>query len=362
MLNAEIQKNGNLAPCCRYRNSHVKSDWHFRRFEQWWHQDLRPLRQDLLAGREHEGCENCWRDERVGVRSYRQEINAMYNQYLGLTEPLEWPVHQMYNFGTHCNLRCIMCSPYASSSLETEYLQNQSAFNGIGIYAHVDNEVKWYRKDEFLGLREKLLAAATSIMFQGGEPLLSPDVLSMLADHPTPNQVAVSITTNLTTLTDRMIESFHRFAQMNLVISLEGVGGHNDYLRYGSTWKELEANVQRVIDQGFNLKISHTFQRTSLYALPELIKFGQSVGIPVSSNILDDPAYLAIRSSPAHERASFVRAVERLPKVDSNLSHMKDFVLAEPYDADLDQQFWRYVEVLDNIRGTDFGSVFTLPA
>lgn len=362
MLNAEIQKNGTLTPCCRYRNEHRDDSWHFRRFEQWWRQDLTAMRKELLSGQQHAGCENCWRDERLGIRSYRQEINAMYEHHQDLSEPLAWPIHQMYNFGTHCNLRCIMCSPYASSSLETEYLQNKSAFNSIGIYADVDNEVKWYRKEEFLDLRQTLLTAATSIMFQGGEPLLSPDVLDMLANHPTPGKVAVSITTNLTTLTDRMIELFHRFNQTNLIISLEGVGAHNDYLRYGSDWATLETNIRRVADQGFNLKISHTFQRTSLYALPALIEFGRRMGIAVSSNILDDPPWLAIRSSPQHERRSFLRSIDHMAGPDTNLVSMCDFVRNETYDFHLDQKFWAYVEVLDRIRGTDFGSVFSLTA
>lgn len=360
MINVEIQKNGALAPCCRY--SAVKEDWHFRRFEQWWQEDLQELREALWSGQQHPGCTKCWRDERMGVRSYRQQINSKYRQYQNLPLPLKWPKMQMYNFGTHCNLRCIMCSPYASSSLETEYLQNQEAFHAIDIHFRpLHNELKWYRKDEFVDLRQTLLAHAALIAFQGGEPLLSPDVLTLLDRHPTPHKVSISITTNLTTLTDKMIEILQRFQQTNLIISLEGVGAHNDYLRFGSNWSELEDNIRRVLGLKFDLRISHTFQRTSLYALPALIEFAQSVNIPVVSNILDSPPYLAIQSSTMSERGYFIQAVDRLRDVDANLQSMIDFVLQSKHDELLDQKFWRYTQMLDKIRGTDFRSTFVLP-
>ena len=363
MINVEIQKNGTLAPCCRYHAPDKKDRWHFRRFEQWWREDLQELRDALSSGQQPPGCKACWRDERAGVRSYRQTINGMHRQYKNLPLPLDWPKMQMYNFGTHCNLRCIMCSPQSSSSLETEYLQNQAVFNGIGIqWPAVDNELKWYRKVEFIELRRSLLERATFLAFQGGEPLLSPDVLTMLDNHPQPHKVDISITTNLTTLTDGMLDLFHRFRHMDLVISLEGVGSHNDYLRHGSNWSKLEANIKRVIGQGFSLRIHHTFQRTSLYALPALIEFAQLIDIPVISNILDSPPYLSIRSSNHHERTGFVEAIDSLPHMDSNLKSMRDFVLACDYDAALDQKFWRYIEVIDQIRGTSFRDVFAMPS
>lgn len=360
MINVEIQKNGALAPCCRY--SAVKEDWHFRRFKQWWQEDLKELREALWSGQQHPGCKNCWRDESLGIRSYRQTINSQVRQYKNLSLPLELPKTQMYNFGTHCNLRCIMCSPYASSSLATEYLQNKTAFHDIDIrFQPTDNELKWYRKDEFVNLQQSLLESAANLAFQGGEPLLSPEVLAMLEKHPAPDTVSISITTNLTTLTDHMLDLLGRFQWVNLIVSLEGVGAHNDYLRYGSDWGVLQHNIQRVLDRGLNLRVSHTFQRTSLYALPALIEFACTLGISVVSNILDSPPYLAIHTSTMAERESFFAAIDRLPKIDDNLLSLKDFVIRSGYNQVLDQKFWSYIAVLDRIRGTDFRSVFVVP-
>ena len=274
-MGVEFRKDGSLTPCCRYDKSAIdKETWNFRNFDNWWSDLLAPMRSELLDNIEHAGCQNCWRDEKLGIKSYRQNINAEFKEYTELVEPLATPTYQMYNYGNFCNLKCIMCSPFASSQIETEYKQNKKEFNKIGINYLFDTEVKWFRSDEFNLASDKLLGNAEQILLQGGEPFLSPDVVTLLAEVTHPENVVLTVISNMTTFTDEIIELLGKFKQVRLVVSLEGIEAFNDYLRYGSTWDEITNNIEKaVLLPNLNFKIAHTFQRTSLTCWIPLLKW-----------------------------------------------------------------------------------------
>lgn len=350
---AEVRKDGRLAPCCRYLDKDIKPDWNFRNFTQWWAEYLQPMREDLLNGVEHAGCNNCWRDEQLGVMSYRRHLSDKHKQYRYLTAPLPMPVDQMYNFGIFCNLSCIMCSPSASSSFATEYELNKSYFNSINISFGPNKEIKWFKGNDFVSMRDRLTAHAQIMRFQGGEPLLSPDLLAMLADVPHPELIELFITTNITTLTDHMLVLFRRFKKINISISLEGIGQHNDYLRYGSEWSELASNIDRLLQEPFHVIVVHNFQRTSLRALPALFDYTRNKGMELHCNKLDWPPYLSIDAATDQEKQE---CLDQLG--DSDRAVVEKFLQDTTYNAALDEQFWRYVEMLDQIRGTNFRQTF----
>lgn len=352
-LSVEVRKDGKLAPCCRFTYE-VDPRWHFRNFDHWWKEDLKGLRQDLMSGIKNPGCANCWRDQELGVSSYRDQVNNQWNEYIDLVEPLEWPIDQMYNFGSFCNLKCIMCNPYASSSIETEYLMNKKYFNDAGIiWNSVDKEHKWYQSDAFVELKEQISLPARFVQLQGGEPLLSPDALDFLSNMPFPDLVTLVITTNMTTLDDDIINILKRFKEVRLTISLEGTGKHNDYIRFGSRWSDIEANVDRVVAEGFKVIIAHTLQRTSLKSLPNLFAWANSRNLKLVCNLLDWPPYLSVNSAPDSERQT---CLEQLGSTDKE--YLEKFLQGVQYDANLDARFKEYLMTLDQLRQTDFRQVF----
>jgi len=57
-----------LLPCCAYNHRHGKQ-YHVHEFDTWWESGLTEIRQDMLAGRKHEGCNRCWKEEEQGILS-----------------------------------------------------------------------------------------------------------------------------------------------------------------------------------------------------------------------------------------------------------------------------------------------------
>jgi sulfatase maturation enzyme AslB (radical SAM superfamily) len=52
--------------------------------------------------------------------------------------------------------------------------------------------------------------------------------------------------TNATLLKDSVYDLLSKFKQLDVMVSIEGIGGHNDYVRYGSKWEIIDANIQRL--------------------------------------------------------------------------------------------------------------------
>ena len=394
-IGTEFRKNGELAPCCRYASLGVEDKtWNFRNFDQWWNHDLTPVRQELINGVEHAGCDHCWRDQKLGVKSYRESINEQYPQYMSLTEPLAVPVDQMYNFGNFCNLKCIMCSPYASSQIETEYKQHQAKFDAVYMGWQHTSEIKWYRTDEFVNIKQRIAGEAQHIMFQGGEPFLSPDVLEVLRNVAHPENTNVTVTTNMTVLTDEILNILNKFQRVQLTVSLEGVNAHNDYLRFGSTWNDIEYNISRINNYpNIRVNLAHTFQRTSLVSWIPLLKFALNNRLYVSTTILHTPVQLSVLGATTDEKQQFaLDAFEFLKFIDQHIhkfyqsdakhsswevllsfskhyNMLKDtvnqitaYVNTVDYSVDIDQKFWTYVDLLDDIRKINFAEVFdTIP-
>jgi len=391
-IGVEFRKNGRLGPCCRYAYIKKDVDWNFRNYDQWWEEYLTPMREELLNGIEHTGCQNCWRDEQLGIKSYRESLNEEFVTYTNLTAPLPAPIHQMYNYGNFCNLKCIMCSPFASSQLETEFKQNKSKFNAINVDYQFTTEIKWFRTDEFNKSKQKLLPGAEQILIQGGEPFLSPDVLDLFREIQHPENVILTIISNMTTFTDEIVDLLSKFKHVRLVVSLEGVGKYNNYLRYGSEWDVIVSNIDKSLAMpNLDFSIAHTFQRTSLTCWIPIFKWALDRNIPLRTNILDHPMHLSVNGATAEEKNAFLHdAVELynvfnneydtimsdtgykpkpemairfqrltlLSNLKSHIERFKTYVESVVYNHDDNLQFWRYVDLLDELRDTKLSSLF----
>lgn len=366
-IGTQFNATGLLTPCCRYNTDDINFEsWDYSNFNNWWNVELQPLRNDLLNGVKHARCQNCWRDEELGIRSYRQMINAELPDLTGITQQTTYPTYQFYGLGNFCNLKCIMCSPALSSSIETEYFLNEEKYNKIGRHWIGDIEAKWYRSPAFLKLREQLTEYADTIHLTGGEPLLTPDYIALLEQIPDPTKVQVIVITNGTKIDDHVFELLTRFKHVQLMISIEGTGSLNEYIRYGSSWSQTVANIERAKSAGFYVAIAHTFQRTSLYSFVDLAKFANSTGLKLITNFMSSPEELTINSATDEEKTKFVDRLNELDYIDpekfvsAGLKDIAKAVQDSVYDPELDRKFWQYIDMLDSIRKTKFRDIFIL--
>ena len=415
----QVNTNGTLMPCCEFKqaNSGFGKFYTFREYDQWHANVMLPLKQDLLNGTKSPGCSNCWDRESVNLstghaaNSLRTSINSMFADIDPDLNSTQSPKSLTVMFGNFCNLRCIQCAPVCSSSHQTEQRLNRVKFQELGLY-QVDEhaEKKWWQTTEFVDFLNKVSQDVQHVFLHGGEPLITPEAVAFLKGIPNPGDIELSLTTNATVLTDEMYELLKKFKQLTVVVSLEGVGSHNDYLRYGSDWHTIVDNIHR-LQTLQNLAhnkvvINHTLQYTSQYSLLPLIDFCHANQLVLRIGNLTGADHLSARSMTVQQHQQFVnnlnaskekyrQCVDQIDcimyalkflsgtaKADNSVAmidqlmqsstekyfrcmdsinaaeYALNFLNAHQHDAELNKKFYKYIHMIDSIRGTNYFDIF----
>ena len=359
-----VETDGTLFPCCQFRGK--KHDGHlvytFLEYPQW-RKVMNQLAHDLDSGIEAPGCDQCWHDEKLGYDSLRIISNRHHHKDSDNTDP--W--HVEFKLGNFCNLKCIMCSPYSSSSIWSEYLQNKTAYRSIDIVwtkpgAAGAMEQKWWTTPAFKEFSEKILSSVNFLHFTGGEPFMVPEVENMLKAVPDPAQVDLLFVTNLTIINDFTLDLIKEFRSVSIVVSLEGTGKKNNYVRFGSDFSLIEHNLEKIkniLQHKLDLGVNHTFQHTSIYCLPELIDWCHNQGLPLHFSSHSGPEHMRINSVPPADIEKFKLWIGQAAIVDPAVrSYITNALVDYQYSPDLNSKFRQYTSMLDSIRGNNFDSTF----
>lgn len=363
-----INTDGTLLPCCEYM-THKSNDTVYRldsrdnsTFKEWWGKGLDPLRQKMLKGEVDPGCRYCISKEKnPGLGHHRIVMNNRINDdYQKIKNDYnagkkEYPPVVELRIGNFCNLKCIMCGPYASSSLEAEYKMNKEKFDSLGIHSSASNG-DWYKHGHNKDTVLDVVANAREINFGGGEPFISPMIIEILEaiDSKTPLQ----FNTNMTKINDKVLNALEKFDSVHIGASIDGVGKHNNYLRYGSDWSIVEDNFKKFQSMpNVRLSIGYILQHSSVYTLQNVIEFANANDIKIwMSEVYDNSGYLGINSVVSED---VDRAKSQLDYcTDEQKKTVQCWLDSYYFDAKLHQKYTEYVKTLDSIRGTDFVKTF----
>lgn len=353
-----IDKNGELLPCCDFMQD--KSDLqkgHLSEFSKWWNQDLLVLRNKMLSHQSESGCDHCLTKESNGQSSLRLMYNHNFSERsitpkIGLVE---------IRLGNYCNLRCIMCGGYASSSIQTEYSSNQDLYNRLNIFMSSES-VAWWKDNRCMDNLKIILENAETVHFAGGEPFIVPEMVNILSMINVQKIKKISVSSSLNNLSSKIVKELDRFKSVNIAASIEGVGKFNDYIRHGSDWNIVVNNLKLLAQkENIQLGISHVLQHTSIWTLPKLIEWADEQGI----SIVLAGVYYYSYPAPGVLTIDSVNPIDLDKFIDwlSNYNGVYKSVLDQwiknyKYDPALNQKFHEYMSMLDNIRGTDFKLLF----
>ena len=355
-----VNQDGSLAPCCQYHTAH--KPLHFYQYQEFCHSVRGQMQQDLDQDRPHAGCSKCYQEEELGLISLRNYVNNWHNNTE--TQVLD-PANEIWDFelrlGNVCNLKCIMCHPGASSSIATERYQHNILFGPVGLGIDKPTAIRaWWESSEFRRFFIQRMGSVKRLNITGGEPFMIPAVFDLLNDIDN-TELELSFNTNLTVINQRVIDVLNRFAKLSIVASLEGTGTMNDYLRYPSKWSDIVANLRQLRSKvpHARLKINHTFQHTSVYSLPDLVKFSRKNVMPLQLTMVQGMDFLTLDSVPSSDIAKFHAWVEQDKFIDSNIKpFLTNAVQTHRFDPDKAQRFRDYVATLDKIRGTNYNMTF----
>jgi organic radical activating enzyme len=363
--------DGLLTPCCSWEPKKESHKFFWDNY-QGYNDTIRTLiLKDFDQGIQHAGCIKCFREEELRYGSLRQLANREHPQ-THETPSIHNPI---YNFelrlGNNCNLRCIMCGPYASSSWHLERAEHKEKFDEINIINAKEQPTKWWENTDFYNFLSNKFKDAIVVDISGGEPLPLPGTQKMLDLLISSGNTKLDLrfNTNLTRVPKAFLEKLKLFSNTGLSVSLEGTGAMNNYLRYPSKWEEINNNlihVQNVLP-GAIRSVNHTLQHASVYSLPDLINYVKERKIALYMTTVYGNACLTPASVPPKDLKRLSKWIEQQDWLLSDeykhwgtgvYTIIKTMCKKTVFNPDLYKEYRKYVELLDSIRGTDYDATF----
>jgi hypothetical protein len=200
---------------------------------------LKEIKESIQKGVLHEEyCENCIRREDAGGRSERDWHNNLNEDFNITTANLDEHIPSLIDvrWNNTCNLACTYCTPYFSTKWASIVGESQNQTINSEYQQVVDyiDKHKTYVKE---------------VAMVGGEPLMMKEnhaLLNILTDD-----VLVTIISNMTVDFDKfpVPQQLLKRERVGWSMSFDNIGKRFEYVRWGSTWEQLNKNVITVSDK-----------------------------------------------------------------------------------------------------------------
>lgn len=347
-----------------------------------WNSDYyKKIRLDLIDGVENPNCESCWRVEKNGGYSMRQNESRKYSaeeiikhvESNGTVTIL--PEIFDLKLGNLCNLKCIMCCQLSSSQHETEIrLWKSTDIKLPSLLEYIEvkfkDEAQQYRLDKdnldaIMSNLDPVLKTIDHVRLVGGEPLINP--LTKLVIKRLPKTANIEIITNLTEVDHELLEDLKRYQSAKLTCSIDHVDAEKfEYIRFPADYNTCMKNFEILTHK----EISLTVSIFNVFDLKEIFDhFEQYSPITVSFNWVLDPEYFCIKYLEHEQKQQISAQVKQLLlqpynlfKNNNNLvSYLEniDNVLIDTSNFDsVVKERTRVLRLYDTTRGTDYRTLF----
>lgn len=278
----DISPQGDITPCCKFRTQSYNERYNITKntIQEYTDSDfLKGIKQEFLSGSFPQGCIRCVQDEQIGTPSKRQLDYERWTEQYDNWKEEDGYITTSIAFGNTCNLKCVMCSPYASSRWRQE---QKDLYN-------VDIKSLEYLNDNIVDQLHASMPNVVHIDIPGGEPFLSEplkqlDFLSRLRERA--SNVTLHYTTNVQAMPDeRWLAEWSNFKEIDVQLSIDGVGSHYEYIRYPGNWNVLLNNVAQWLRYqqdyvNIRLSVSHTVGAYNIFYMQEFWDWCKQTGLP----------------------------------------------------------------------------------
>jgi len=393
-----VDTNGAVKLCCvaedpttKDHGSHMQVQKHGLS-ELWNNQYMQDIRSRLLDGKQVKDCGQCYRKERRGEYSFRQRANSDWAtevEKVITSKSLiadESPKYLDIRFGNLCNLKCRMCTGIYSKILGEELesiADNDEEFRLLSPDSAKSYTFDWYENKNFWVDLEKYMPYVELLYLTGGEPTLvqgNYDFLQQLIDRGYSKNIGLVFNTNVTNFQDRFLNIISKFRHVTLNLSIDGVGGVQEYIRYPSKWKAIKKNMDLLLqkiqnnDTEFELVFTPTVSILNVGWFDQLIDWAHNFCIENQSDKIDYnmmPIFLhgpvfqdMIHATPKYRNyvcdriskieTSKIKYFEGLPRfIDDILDTMKNQFEHVDTSKFHRQQLHKWNKEIDKKRGID---------
>ena len=331
-------------------------------------EEYKKTRLQMLNGEVPYPCdEACYKKERLGGESNRQQVNKRFKQFEKFQKFTRKdgsvpnnPIYIDIRFGNKCNFKCRICGPHSSSTWFKDA-------KNVSVYKNVKAQLEDYYTDspDFWNYLDKIKKSIRYFYFAGGEPLIMDGhykVLNWLIDN---NKTDVELTynTNLSTLTYKDHNIFELWSHFNKISLWPSVDGYKEHCEYGRTnfkWDNFESNLKKV--KKYVDTITCTTSIYSILTTPELVAYLKSLGLSTHLSVLGYPRYLDMRLLPNKTKNKIMKKFDILKSkinlMDEEIKNINTTISYLNNDAENKEQLLRdfknFNVQVDKINNTSF--------
>lgn len=243
-------------------------------------------------------CQTCWSLESAGLNSERQIHNQTLDYYLD--RDLEKIEQDAINIGFQtkivklttsnlCNGTCVTCGSALSSA-----------------WAQLENKHIVYQTEQFEHLDFSSIA---QLGFVGGEPLLEKTNFKILENLLAAGNTDcfISIVTNgSVNLKQHQIDLLKQFKNLNICLSIDGVGPIFEYMRYPLKWPTLLTNIEVFKSITNNISVSAMISNLNILYLTELLDFFHSNNLNYLCKQIEYPVMFSPGNLPANVKQTII--------------------------------------------------------
>lgn len=352
-------------PCCQYSFEPNDGNTHWGDGLE---TNMKTFDQDrklMAEGFKPKSCDNCWHNESVGIDSLRNEVMAMdwwrpfQSNINELTGPdgafRQTPVYIDLRLGNKCNLGCRMCLPEFSSVLAKEVESNRDKFDYFPDYGY-SLDVSQSQTDIDRVFKIIMgMEGLVKLQFTGGEPLLNhqlSDLLDHFVDRGVADKIIIAITTNLTTVSQALLDKFKRFHSLDLSISMEGVGEVYEYIRYPAKWSKIQKNFDTLMQMNLDVNVVYTGTALSILGFPDWLKWVHERQVKWNYNPVIQPKFLSINQIPEALKPDLIARLIRCKEFSKHPESIDGVIamLEKPQDQSLWELLVKDTITKDSIR------------
>lgn len=174
------------------------------------------------------------------------------------------PVSGTFELTSRCNLDCKMCYIHAAQCDRMAMERELTA-------------------DQWLDLaRQAVDAGMIYLLLTGGEPMLRPDFVQIYTGLAKMG-IIVSVNTNATILTPRILEAFQQYPPERVNVTLYGAsaGTYGALCGNADGYELAMRHIKALKQAGVNVNINTTFTRLNISDMERLVSFSKEIDAPV---------------------------------------------------------------------------------
>lgn len=305
-----FSQNGNATVCC-YNKTYVLGSYPDSNLRKIWFGSIaQALRKEMIKNPLPRGCENCYLQLESGnfaaVHAKHYDFHSDHwakhfvkklKTYIKQSDFVAYPRVLEFELSNTCNLECVMCDGYFSSSIRKNREQKPP--------------LKMIFDENFIIQLDEFIPHLTDAKFLGGEPFLIPIYLKIwnriIQMNPT---CKVHITTNATIISDEIWRVLHKLNAV-IIISIDSLNElkYNE-IRKGANFQDVMRNIEKLHGYtksiGSDISFSVCPMSTNWQDMPEIIQYGIDHHIYIYFNTVFNPSRLSLKNISKEEALKII--------------------------------------------------------